>query len=979
MILLKSKYLFISLLLALILTGNINAENKKLPYGYPNSQRSKECINTNWRFHLGDPEAKFYETSTNDSNWEMVSVPHTLKPTSLTLDLCEDSKEQPTFHRTVGWYRRDIKVSSNSDKKVFLEFEGAHQVTNLWVNGKHVGEFAVTGYTPFHFDISNFVNRGASNQITLMVDNRRNKNIPPDPGPFDYVKFSGLYRDVYLVETDKVHITFNWEALKAGINITTPTVDVVNKNAVIDIKTVVKNENSNSRKCEVIQRIINNEGIVVLKLKAEETIEAGREFEFNQIGSLEDDVQFWDVDNPYLYRVNTEVLIDGESIDCLENRLGIRSFRLDNELGFILNGKPITLVGFNRHQHYAYLGDALPNSLHKKDMLQFKQLGFNVMRTAHYPHDNAIMEACDELGILVYEEAPTWTTMNATEKWFDNLELSARMMVRNHRNHPSIVIWGAGINHRGYVPQIHCAIKQEDPVRLTASQGARWTGWQASGLTDINANMLYGPFIWDRSEPMFAMEGHHGPATVAVHKRDPKMAGIISWTAHAYYTFHPTHPKYKSMKDRTRSGAMTIFRQPKKGLLWYPSEMCEEPYLHIEEGWTPNVKELNIYSNADEIELFLNGKSFMKQKPSSDTSYIGLDHPPYLFKIDNYKKGKLKAIGYKNGNEFVTQTIQTPLKPHHLNLVLDTLNRKFEADGSDILVAYAQVLDKNGTLVRDSVGEVEFSISGPAKIYGDNANINANPMFIENGEAPVLIQADTNTGKITISAKSKGLKTAKATVISTPKENDMIIANAQPIYDFENIKVDLGANDQLIQFGWTPWNSEDNKPSSKDLDIFGGIKANIRTASNNGVIRWLGEMNVIGKYGFTYGEGVMAIDEKGLELSFTNIPKGTYKLNTIHHAPKTNSDLMDTNIDKLKSARITSMPYANKISISVNNELYSTVEPTNGKNMQFDRVAESTTIFTSDGINPVTITFKDAETNKGIWLNAFTLSSWKDK
>ncbi|WP_198931706.1 glycoside hydrolase family 2 protein [Labilibacter marinus] len=967
-----------NLLLALVVAVTcVFAKNKQLPDGYPDSNRSKQCINTAWKFHLGDPESNFYENTFDDSQWEIVSVPHTLSPTSLTLDFCKDGKDQPTFQRNVGWYRKDIKVTSDANKIVILEFEGAHQVTDLWVSGKHVGQFAVTGYTPFHFDISDFVKRGEVNQVTLLVDNRRNENLPPDAGPFDYVKFSGLYRDVYLVETDKVHITYNWESIRSGITITTPSVDPVNMNATINIIAEVRNEEKIAKTCKVINRIVNDEGIVVLKLVSEQLIPAKSAMEFNQVGGIEDDLHLWDTDNPYLYRVNTEVLVDGKSVDCVENKLGVRSFRLDNELGFMLNGKPIDLIGFNRHQHYGYLGDALPNSLHYKDMLQFKQLGFNVMRTAHYPHDDAIMEACDELGILVYEEAPTWITMNNTPLWFENLEKSARIMVRNHRNHPSIVIWGAGINHRGYVPQVHYAIKQEDPNRLTASQGARWTGWQASGLTDINANMLYGPFIWDRSETMLAMEGHSGPATVAVHKRDPKMTGIISWTAHAYYTFHPTHAKYKSMKDRTRSGKMTIFRQPKTGLLWYPSEMRDEPYLHIEEDWKAGLKELNLYSNADEVELFVNGKSYMKQKPSSDTTYLGLDHPPYLFKIKNFEAGELKAVGYVDGKEYVSQTIRTPEKARQLKIILDNEGRQFEADGSDILVAYARVLDKNGTWVKDSIGEVTFSISGPAKIYGDDANINANPMFIETGEAPVLIQAGTTPGTIKLTAKSKGLKSATVSFSTVAKENDMVIANAKPIYDFEKIRVDMGAPDQLIQFGWTPWSSEDNQPSTIKLDAFGGIDASVKANSSNGVLRWLGEMNVIGKYGFAYGEGVIGIDEKGINLEFAKLPKGTYKLTTWHHAPRTNTDLMDTNVDKMKKLQIHKLPYASEIAILVDGQEVSPVKTTEGKEMQFAPVATAETILISDGVNPVKVTFKDAKTNKGIWLNAFELSEWK--
>ncbi|MEM6800959.1 MAG: sugar-binding domain-containing protein, partial [Bacteroidota bacterium] len=306
--------------------------------------RIKKRINQDWRFHKGDPDAHFYETDTDDSNWKKVHLPHTLALTSLTLDDLQDEKTQLIFHRDVAWYRKSIKITKDENRKIFLEFEGAHQITDLWINGKYVGQHAVGGYTPFHFDISDHVKRGANNQISLRLDNRRNEYTPPDPGPFDYVKFSGLYRDVYLVETDPIHITFNWEALKAGVYITTPTVDPVNKNASIRIKTVVRNEYSTPKDCEVISRIVDHKGLVVLKLRQKASIPPGYDHEFDQIGSIEDNLKLWDIDDPYLYRVHSEVLIEGKSLDQVENKLGIRKFRLDPRQGFMLNEKPIELI-----------------------------------------------------------------------------------------------------------------------------------------------------------------------------------------------------------------------------------------------------------------------------------------------------------------------------------------------------------------------------------------------------------------------------------------------------------------------------------------------------------------------------------------------------------------------------------------------------------------------------------------------------------
>ncbi|QVY66050.1 glycoside hydrolase family 2 TIM barrel-domain containing protein [Polaribacter sp. Q13] len=958
-----------------VLSFVFKMEAQELPFGFPNTDRTKINLNQNWKFQLGNPDAKNYDADLDDSNWEQVNVPHTLKLTSLTLDGLEDEKTQLVFHRNVGWYRKDITVG-NSNKKVFLEFEGAHQVTDLWINGKHVGQHAVGGYTPFHFDITNFVNKGSSNQVTLLVDNRRNEIIPPDPGPFDYVKFSGLYRDVYLVETNNVHVTFNWETLNSGVNITTPTIDPVNKNATIDIKTAVKNEKNTVVICKLVTRIINKEGIVVLHLEDTSKILPGQEYQFNQIGSLEDDVHFWGIDNPYLYRINSVVKIDGKEIDYVETKIGLRKFELDPVRGFILNNEPIELIGANRHQQYPYIGDAVPNSLHYKDMLQFKEYGFNVMRTAHYPQDNALLEACDELGILVYEEAPTWVSISDNNAWWNNLESAARTMVRNHRNHASVVMWGAGVNHRGYVPRVHNTIKQEDPTRLTASQGARWTGWQTSGLTDINANMLYGAFIWDRSEPIFAMEGIRGAAGVAPYKKDPLMTGLISWTAHAYYTFHPTHNKAKSKIDRTRSGMMTIFRNPRPNLEWYKSELVKKPFIDIEEEWTEGTKNITVYSNADEVELLLNGKKIERLKPSTDTIYDGLEHAPFHFKNLEYKPGNLVARGtFKDGKTIETYK-RTAGKPYALQLKLDTVGREFKANGSDILLAYATVVDENGTVVPDTKHLIKFLVKGDASVIGDKIDINANPMFTEYGIAPALIKAGNTVGSITVTAKCKGLKSASSSVDLVSFSNNEILNKAKRIYDFKWERVDLGASDQLLQFGWNPWYGKDEADNSYKMKSFKDATVKIEKGTKSGVNRWLGEMNVIGKYGYAYGDGVIAIDNKGVNLVFENLPKGIYKLKTWHHAPRTNSDLMDPNKDKLKSLNIHKLPYEKTIVISSDAmQKEQVINVTEGKEMQWELPGMSEFTFISDGKNPVSINFK-GKGNKGVWLNAFELSEW---
>lgn len=970
----------ISLLILLSISVQINAQDESLPHGYPKTDRNKLVLNQGWKFHLGDPDSDFYKNGFNDASWEEVCFPHTLQLTSIHLDGYLDDKTQPTFHRNVGWYRKEIKIGNDPSKKIYLEFEGAHQVTDLWVNGRHVGQHAIGGYTPFIFDISSYAKFGKENQITLLVDNRSREDVPPDPGPFDYIKFSGLYRDVYLVEKNSLHITFNIESMDAGVTITTPSVDPINRNATINIKTELRNESKNTRTARVVNRIVDKEGKVVLKLEQTADIEPGSRYLYNQIGGIEENLHLWSIDDPYLYKVNTLVLENGRPVDCVDNVLGIREFEFHADKGFSLNGESIELIGFNRHQHYAYIGDALPNSLHYKDMLQFKELGFNTVRTAHYPQDNALIEACDELGLLVYEEAPTWINIPQNQLWFDRLEKASRIMVRNHRNHPSIVIWGAGINHRGYVPDIHYAIKQEDPNRLTASQSSFWTGWQTSGLTDIYANMIYRDGLFEqRNEALLAMEGWYGPEVIARYKRDPLLTGIISWTAHAYYTFHDIG----NWEDRTRLGVLDAFRYPKESIIWwYPSEMKNDPTVYIDSKWTPDIRSISVYSNCPEVEVFINERFIGRYKPSTELKYQGLDHPPFKIGVNEFEPGNLTVRGMLNGKVMAEASVFTPEEAIAIRLVVDTTGREFVADGADILVAYAEIVDKNGTIIQGSETEVSFSVEGDASIIGDKEGIGSNPVLVKNGVAPVLIRAGRKSSEIKIIAEAVGLKAGVASVKSVNNEIDVLKANAYSIFDLEKVQVDMGAADQLVQFGWKAWNGSDGQPSFIEIEELGGFNVNINPVTDSGILRWLGEMNVIGKFGYVYGEGVLCMDSTGVMIEFEGLPAGNYQLKTYHHAPQSNTNEMDPNLERLMTEVIHKLPYATVLEIDAKDakglRIYNNIRVTEGKDFQYDTPGKAIIDFTSDGTNPVQLIFKDQQGKRGVWLNGFELEQlWK--
>jgi len=953
------------------------------PHGYPVTGRSKLRLNVGWRFHLGDvPDAA--SSAFDDSAWELVNIPHTLKLTSLDLDGCDDDKTQPTFHRDVGWYRRAFTVDADPagkpERKVFLEFEGAHQVTDAWVNGRHVGRHAVSGFTPFHFDVTDFVDRDGDNVVALRVDNSVNPDVPPDPGPFDYVLFSGLYRELYLVQTERIYLPFPWESRTAGVTITTPTVKV-NPNAkaaTIDVKTTVRNSHAEPRTCTVLTRVIDAEGIVVLRMQSTHAIPAGGEVVFSHCNGIDEDVRLWSCDDPYLYRVNTLVLEGDEPVDCVENPLGLRTFELRADQGFLLNGKPLMLVGTNRHQHYPYIGDAVPKSLHCRDALQIKAVGFNVVRLAHYPHDNAFVEACDELGILVYEEAPSWIDFGG-ETWTENLEEALRRAVRNHKNHPCIFAWGGGINHRGSFEPLHYAAKEEDPTRWTASNHSPWSGAQRAGICDFYSNMDYQD-IPVSDEPLFAMEhgasadGERAQILVSRYKGDPRRFGAAGWTAHAYYTFHPPQP---GQRYRTRGGMMDAFRIPRPVIAWYQSELTDTPLVHIVDAWREGLTRLRVFSNCDEVELVVNGTSLGRRRPDTDPEKANLNHPPFTFQLC-WQRGKVIALGWKDGSVLASDIVQTPEAPARIDLAVDMASRDFVADGADIVMVYARVVDGNGTTVTDYDGKVTFSVAGPAEIVG-GPEIGANPMECFDGVAPALLRAGLEPGRITIKAKAGELEPACVTLDTSPYVADAIADAARPIYDLLRVRLDLGGTNQHVQYGWTPWVGETGPDLGFEAEIalahFAGAAITLR-AGAGGELRWRGESNVPGPLGFMAEDGVCAVG--ALTIEFAGLPAGHYRLRTYHHGPSSETDSMDPLRDKVYAVDISKLPPAVSLDVGVSNSARrwtaAACRPQGqGKRIGPEGPAFVDVTFASDGTAPVDVALTSTDGSGSIWLNGLDL------
>lgn len=928
--------------------------------GYPETSRTKQNINLNWKFSKMPASEKPIAIDFNDSQWEAISIPHNPDPVSIWLDKTTEFWSQPTFLRDHNWYRKQLYIEHTNNEKVFIEFEGVHNATELWVNGKRVGRYAVNGYIPHHFDITDFVKSGELNTIVIDADNSFNPLIAPDPDETDYVKWAGIYRDVYLVKTNKLHVNFNWEAIDAGVHITTPSVKKTN--GTVSVKTTVLNEYNADADCRIETLIIDAEGLVIKKLKASSKIISGHSKTFRQTTEITDNYNLWSPTSPYLYRAISIIYLDNKPVDFVETNFGFRSIELVDGQGFLLNGEPFFMIGVNRHQNYAHIGDAVPNSMHYEAALRYKQAGFNAIRLSHYPQDNSFIEACDKLGILLYEEPSTWIKWIEGE-WMDILEESLRVMVRNHRNHPSIIIWGAGINHRGPVPQLNNAAKEEDPFRLTASASSPWSGIKNAGVTDIYATMDYRSTDFPEGDFCLLME--HGETNnglgqqhhISRYKKRKNNIGTLLWVG-ADYNHMREQPTKTDMF--TEYGLQTIYRVPRPSFYWYVSELTKAPFIHIADQSVYKNQKIHVFSNASEVALYANDQLIAIQKVDNDPLRNLNEHPSFTFHY-NWTNEKLTAKALNLGKESATHARFKTGEPYALKLAVDNPDLPLVSVGSDLKMIRAYVVDKNGEVITDADIKVHFDVKGAGSIlYSDKEYINN--MQAYHGVATVYLQGNQNVGDITIKATSGKLKTATMMLKTVSFSENEIANKSTSFYDFPNYKIDLQKKGQLSQFGWEIITGDESESFTFKTE------ACSFSISAETPLKWRdGNYTILGNLGYMASDGVY-VDSGKLKLTLTDLPKGTFELKTYHHSYQDMKNLF---------------PYNLKVERTDANNLFSYISDDqavgmfDGKDLGERKPVSVTNYIVSDGKNPVIITFETDKPNAATWLNGLEFKQIK--
>lgn len=654
--------------------------------------RTRTTLNQGWRFAAGEHVGAARE-GFDDAAWQAVDLPHTWN--------ADDAfdKRRP-YRRGAGWYRRALDLSGvGAGQRVFLYFEGANQVADVHLNGRHVGRH-VGGYSAFAFDVSAFVRRDAPNVLAVRVDNSHDPDIPPLDA--DYTFHGGLYRDAWLLVTDSVHLDVLDHAAP-GVYVDTPQVSA--EAARVRVRATVANDGAAAREVELRHRILDPDGELVGTLSLRKRIAAGGRASFELSSDPLRSPRLWSPEEPRLYRVRTEVRLDGRVADALSTDFGIRWFEADPQRGFFLNGRPYPLRGSNRHQDSAGKGSALDDAAHRRDVRLVKDTGFNFLRLAHYPQDPAVLDEADRVGLALWEEIPVVNLVTPSPAFADNAERMLVEMIRQHYNHPSVFMWGYMNEVMQFAPEpepegydawllalarrLEARARAEDPHRLTATALSLREIDNGSGYQDIaqvlGFNLYFGwydraidalgPFLDDFHDrhpdrPLFLSEYGAG-SDERIHARAPK---AFDFSAEWQQRFHEgsfqqvlarpwligsavwnqfdfgSHGRQDSRFGLNQKGLYRYDRGAKDVAYYYRARLLDAPVLRIaardhavRAGSRPEDarQALLVYANLDEVALNHDGRPLARGRP--DNASIRFDvrlHPG---------ENHFEAIGYRNG------------------------------------------------------------------------------------------------------------------------------------------------------------------------------------------------------------------------------------------------------------------------------------------------------------------------------------------
>lgn len=800
--------------------------------------RDNTDFTENWKFCLGD-DSLAYNIQYDDSKWRTLNLPHDW---SIEADFSANNPSTPgggALPGGIGWYRKEFTIDkSNENKSFYIDFDGIYWNSKVWINGHLLGE-RPNGYISFRYDLTPYIKSGEKNVIAVRVDNSQQPNSRWYSG-------SGIYRNVWLLTVNPVHVD-HW-----GTYVTTPLVS--EEKAEIKIVTNIRNTEITSQNADIYSILVDAKGRELTQTNRKIAITAQSNGETEQSINIDNPI-LWSVENPYLYKIITQIKQNGKIVDEYETPVGIRYFSFDAEKGFFLNGKSVKIKGVCNHHDLGCLGAAVNTRAIERQLEILKEMGCNGIRTAHNPPAPELLDLCDKMGFIVMDETfDMWRKKKSPydySQYFPEWhERDLTDLILRDRNHPSIFMWCIGnevleqwshinadtldlqqanmvlnfantLDKKNVNPkELHInsllTVKLADIVRKLDPTRPITTGNNEtepsnhvlrSGAMDIigfnyheynwidfhekfpnqkliitestSALMSRGYYqmpsdsmnIWpERWDKPFDRPIHHCSSYDNCHvpwgtthedtwrlvKKYDHISGVYLWTGFDYLGeptpfWWPSRSSYFGIID------LAGFR--KDIYYMYQSEWTDKNVLHIFPHW--NWQEGQVvdvwayYNNADEVELFLNGKSLGKKSKIEDQFHVFWRVP--------YKKGVLKAISYKNGREVMTKEVKTTGEAVNIRLTAD--RQTIKADGKDLSFVTVEILDTEGNAIPIADNLIDFSIEGNGIIAGtdngdptDSNSLKKPSRKLFSGKALVVVQSGKEGGNIMLKAKSSGFK-----------------------------------------------------------------------------------------------------------------------------------------------------------------------------------------------------------------------------
>ncbi len=797
--------------------------------------QTKINFDEGWKFHLGhaaDPGKDFnYGIAAvfsksgktdntalglkfDDSNWRTLNLPHDW---AVELPFVNSPNFDVQSHgykpvgglypeTSIGWYRKHFTVAkADSGSRFRIQFDGIFRNAQVWVNGFYLGNNQ-SGYVGVSYDLTDYLNFDTDNVITVRVDATQYEGW--------FYEGAGIYRHAWLQKSNNFHLAENGVYVRSELKDT---------KAKILLEASIQNQDLLGKKGIVFSYLTDRNGKKLAKTPEQAIVlKANGSIVINQELSLSNP-RLWSLEDPYLYKIITVVKADGRVVDSLKQRIGIRTFRFDGEKGFFLNGKHVKIKGVNNHQDHAGVGSALPDYLHYYRIQLLKDMGTNAYRTSHHAPTPELLDACDSLGMLVLDEQ---RLLNSSPEYMDQFE----RLLKRDRNRASVFLWSIG-NEEGWI-QTNSVGKRlaqtllAKQLELDPSRTSTYAADVPNVFTGVNEVIPVRGFNYRQfavadyhrdhpSQPILGTEMGSTVTTRGILEKDTVnaylpdqditapwwasraeewwklaadndyWAGGFIWTG-MDYRGEPTPFKWPNINSHF--GVMDMCGFPKNIYYYYQSWWTDKDVLHISPHWNwPDKigKPITVWlnSNAEEVELFLNGKSLGKKE---------MPRNGHLEWSTMYEPGKLEAIALKQGKTLKAKVETTGPAAE---VVLTPYKTTMLADGKDASVINVSIVDKEGREVPNANNPVKFLLKGDAKIIGVG---NGDPSSHEadvcldgnwqrsafNGKCQVIIQSGKNPGMIQFEATADGLWKG-STDILTVAPNQTISFTRDPKFDLK--------------------------------------------------------------------------------------------------------------------------------------------------------------------------------------------------